>query len=164
MIFKDYNLVYPDRIEKGTLWVDHGIIHRINNDEIPAGEAVRDGAFGLYLSPGFIDIHLHGAGGADTMEATFEALNTISTTICQYGTTSFLPTTMTQSTDRIRQAVRAIKDHSFWSRGLRSSASTWKVPSSTALPWGPRIPLLLLSQPLPLFRPWWARMRTSSPR
>ena len=33
MIFKDYNLVYPDRIEKGTLWVDHGIIHRINNDE-----------------------------------------------------------------------------------------------------------------------------------
>ncbi len=119
MIFKDYNLVYPDRIEKGTLWVDHGIIHRINNDEIPAGEAVRDGAFGLYLSPGFIDIHLHGAGGADTMEATFEALNTISTTICQYGTTSFLPTTMTQSTDRIRQAVRAIKDHSFLVEGAQ---------------------------------------------
>lgn len=119
MIFKDFNLIYPDRIEKGTLRVDHGILHRINNDEIPVGEPIRDGAFSLYLAPGFIDVHLHGAGGADTMAATFEALNTISTTICQYGTTSFLPTTMTESPDRIRQAVRAIKDHSLRVEGAQ---------------------------------------------
>lgn len=119
MIFKDFNLIYPDRVEKGSLRVDHGIIKRINNDEIEDHEQVRDGAFSRYLSPGFIDVHIHGAGGADTMEGTFEALDTISTTICQHGTTSFLPTTMTQSGDAIRQAVRAVKDNLFRVRGAQ---------------------------------------------
>ena len=56
-------------------------------------------AKGLSLSPGFIDVHIHGAGGHDTMDGTFEAINEISKTICKYGTTSFTPTTMTMSTD-----------------------------------------------------------------
>ncbi len=113
MIFKDFHLIYPDRIEKGTLRVDHGIIQRISNDAISDHEDVRDGEFGLYLAPGFIDVHVHGAGGADTMEGTSEAFDTISSSLAKTGTTAFLPTTMTGPADQIRQAVRAAKDSSF---------------------------------------------------
>jgi len=68
-------------------------------------------AKGNYVSAGFIDIHIHGSGGADTMDSTFEALNTISTTILQSGTTSFLATTMTMSKKRIYEALESIKEY-----------------------------------------------------
>lgn len=55
--------------------------------------------------PGFIDIHIHGAGGSDAMDGTKEALDTISQTLPEEGTTSFLATTMTQSKKAIEQAV-----------------------------------------------------------
>lgn len=64
---------------------------------------------GNYLSPGFIDLHIHGASGFDTMDATKEAIDTISKSICKYGTTSFLPTTMTMPKDRIINALENIK-------------------------------------------------------
>lgn len=50
-----------------------------------------------YALPGFIDIHIHGAGGADTMDATFTALDTMANVLPEEGTTSFLATTITQS-------------------------------------------------------------------
>lgn len=119
MIFKDFNIIFLDRIEKGTIRVENGLIHQIGNHEIQSSDEVRDGGLGLYLSPGFIDVHIHGAGGADTMEGTFEALNTISKTICRHGTTAFLPTTMTQHPDLVRQAVRAVKDNHFRVEGAQ---------------------------------------------
>ncbi|MGM9926654.1 MAG: N-acetylglucosamine-6-phosphate deacetylase [Bacillus sp. (in: firmicutes)] len=61
---------------------------------------------GTKLIPGFIDVHIHGAGGADTMDGTPEALQTMAKTLPQEGTTSFLATTMTQSQDNIVQALR----------------------------------------------------------
>lgn len=67
-------------------------------------------AKGKYVSPGFIDIHIHGSGGYDTMDATMEALNVISTTIAQNGVTAFLPTTMTMDTACIYKALDGIRD------------------------------------------------------
>lgn len=58
------------------------------------------------ISPGFIDIHIHGAGGADTMDGTTEALSTMATTLPAEGTTSFLATTITQEKDAIEQALK----------------------------------------------------------
>ena len=68
-------------------------------------------AKGNYVSPGFIDLHIHGSGGADAMDATPEALETISSTLLQTGTTSFLATTMTMSTEAIRNALHNIQKH-----------------------------------------------------
>jgi len=65
-------------------------------------------AKGLYLSSGFIDLHIHGSNGADTMDATKEALNTISKSLIKSGVTSFLATTMTCSDKRIRRALENI--------------------------------------------------------
>ncbi|WP_423408187.1 N-acetylglucosamine-6-phosphate deacetylase [Heyndrickxia sp. MSNUG] len=61
--------------------------------------------------PGFIDVHIHGAGGADTMDATTEALDTMSSILPQEGTTSFLATTITQDQDEILKALRNAADY-----------------------------------------------------
>ncbi|MBU3144172.1 N-acetylglucosamine-6-phosphate deacetylase [Clostridium sp. CF012] len=67
-------------------------------------------AEGKYVSPGFIDIHIHGSGGYDTMDATSEALRVISTTIAANGVTAYLPTTMTMDSDSIYNALDAIRE------------------------------------------------------
>ena len=59
------------------------------------------------LVPGFIDEHIHGAGGSDAMDATNEALQTISEYLAMEGTTGFLATTMTQSKENINNALKA---------------------------------------------------------
>ncbi len=51
-------------------------------------------AQGRILAPGLIDVHIQGAGGADTLDATPEALSTISRTCARFGVTSFLATTV----------------------------------------------------------------------
>jgi N-acetylglucosamine-6-phosphate deacetylase len=71
------------------------------------GKEVID-AQGNYLSPGFIDIHIHGSGGADVMDATPHALETISSSLLQTGTTSFLATTMTMSQKEIDAALHNV--------------------------------------------------------
>ncbi len=68
-------------------------------------------AEGAYVSPGFIDMHVHGSGGADVMDATPEALKTISRTLSQTGTTAFLATTMTMSQASIVHALENVRKH-----------------------------------------------------
>ena len=55
--------------------------------------------------PGFIDVHIHGVNGADTMDATEEALDTIVSALPKEGTTSFLATTITQERKQIEKAL-----------------------------------------------------------
>jgi len=83
-----------------------GIVSEIGREVVEVIDAK-----GAYVSPGFIDIHIHGAGGADVMDATPEALRTISSTLLQTGTTAFLPTTMTMSTEAIDNALQNIKQY-----------------------------------------------------
>lgn len=61
--------------------------------------------------PGFIDQHIHGAGGADAMDGTTDALATIANTIAAEGTTTFLATTMTQSPENILRAMAAVRNY-----------------------------------------------------
>lgn len=65
---------------------------------------------GAVVLPGFIDPHIHGAGGADAMDGTAAALATISETVAREGTTSFLTTTMTESGEAILRALTAVRD------------------------------------------------------
>ena len=60
--------------------------------------------------PGFIDEHIHGAGGADAMDGSVEALQTVSEYLAREGTTGFLATTMTQSPENITKALSAVKE------------------------------------------------------
>src|SRR5258708_35586669 len=58
--------------------------------------------------PGFIDVHIHGAGGHDVMEGTGAALRSITRKVSEYGTTSLVATTVTASTDETLRAVEGI--------------------------------------------------------
>lgn len=60
-----------------------------------------------YILPGFIDLHVHGGGGRDTMEGG-DAVHTIARTHARHGTTSMLATTMTAPPDDIDVALKAI--------------------------------------------------------
>ena len=61
--------------------------------------------------PGFVDQHIHGAGGSDGMDGTVQDVAIIANTIASEGTTSFLVTTMTQSPENITKALQAVKEY-----------------------------------------------------
>ncbi|WP_300902547.1 N-acetylglucosamine-6-phosphate deacetylase [uncultured Clostridium sp.] len=107
MLLKNCNIIFLDKIENGSLLIENNVIKEINPSEV--NDTTIIDCKGLFVSPGFIDIHIHGAGGHDTMDGTFEAINEISKTICKYGTTSFTPTTMTMSKEDILKSMMAIK-------------------------------------------------------
>ena len=61
--------------------------------------------------PGFVDQHVHGAGGSDGMDGTVEDISIIANTLAAEGTTTFLVTTMTQSKENITKALQAVKEY-----------------------------------------------------
>ena len=50
-----------------------------------------------HIVPGFIDLHVHGGGGADVMDGEYEAIKQVAATHSRFGTTAFLPTTLTMT-------------------------------------------------------------------
>ena len=108
MLIKNCNIIYLDRIENGSVLIEDGKIKEINPSNVDATDVID--ANGLYLSPGFIDVHIHGAGGHDTMDGTYEAINEISKVIVKHGTTAFTPTTMTVAVENIRKSMEVIKE------------------------------------------------------
>ncbi len=102
-ILKGYNLLYMKEVIA-------------ISKELPIWAETID-AKGAYLSAGFIDLHIHGSKGADVMDATPHALETISASLLSTGTTSFLATTMTMSEKKIVLALENIKNYNVKNRG-----------------------------------------------
>ena len=88
----------PDGIVQGVLVIENGKIREIS-ESVPAGAGTIDAA-GAYVSPGFIDMHTHGAGGSDFMDCTVEAYLKAARMHAVHGTTLLFPTTLT-STDEL---------------------------------------------------------------
>jgi N-acetylglucosamine-6-phosphate deacetylase len=88
-------IITPRRIFKnGSLLVNHGKITAIAENNIDTESDTVIDAGGKYLSPGFIDIHVHGGGGHDFMDNTVTAYLEIAKLHASHGTTSFTPTTL----------------------------------------------------------------------
>jgi N-acetylglucosamine-6-phosphate deacetylase len=109
MIFTNARLMFPDRIADGlSLCVEAGKIVALEHEISIAGQEAIDLA-GNFLAPGFVDLHVHGAVGRDTMEGTTDAFHAI----CQYhaggGTTSLLLTTVTAPLDEVVRVLVAIE-------------------------------------------------------
>lgn len=89
------NIITPAGvIKQGTLVLANGKIAAVSAENIAVANAVEIDAQGHYVSPGFIDMHVHGGGGHDFMDNTLEAFLTIAKTHAQYGTTALMPTTL----------------------------------------------------------------------
>jgi len=112
LVFKNARIITPMRvIDNGVLIVSDGKVSNVGSEDkikIPENAKVIDAA-GKYLAPGFIDIHLHGGGGADTMDATEEAMEKISVAHAKGGATSIVPTTTSAPMDDIIKAVKVIE-------------------------------------------------------
>ncbi len=78
------------------------------DSEIPP-EAERIDAGGLYIAPGFIDLHVHGGAGADFMDATVEDVATVMEYHAAHGATSLAPSTCAGTLEEILSAIDAIE-------------------------------------------------------
>ena len=116
--FVNAALIYPDRIEQGFVTVEGHKIQAAGTGfpQVNRGDQVFD-LRGKYLSPGFVEIHSHGAGGCDFMDGTAEAVITAARTHLQHGTTTLFPTTLAarreeifNSIDGLRSARRIMTD------------------------------------------------------
>jgi N-acetylglucosamine-6-phosphate deacetylase len=105
---KIYNgkIITPCRIiPNGCILITGGIISRVAEGNIEFPEALEIDAAGDYISPGFIDIHVHGGGGYDFMDGTEEAFLKIAATHAKNGTTAMLPTTLTSDKENLLQTL-----------------------------------------------------------
>lgn len=95
-------IITPFRIlQGGTVIISGDKIEKIAEGDVPEPECEVIDAKGKYISPGFIDIHVHGGGGHDFMDGTVDAFLKIAETHARYGTTAMLPTTLTAETDEL---------------------------------------------------------------
>ena len=109
---KIYNgkIVTPFKIiTGGCVLVTGDTITDVSEKDIEASDATEINAEGKYVAPGFIDIHVHGGGGYDFMDATETAFLTIAETHAQYGTTAMLPTTLTSTKELLLQTLDAFE-------------------------------------------------------
>ena len=83
--------------------VENGRIKSFSKEKPEAYEDLGD-----IIAPGLVDTHIHGYRGEDIMNAKPGALNIISEGLLETGVTSFLPTTLTDSTERLNEACRIV--------------------------------------------------------
>jgi N-acetylglucosamine-6-phosphate deacetylase len=93
--FTNGNIILKDRILLGgAVILENDRIDQVLSERgnLPANLDIID-LHGQYLSPGFVDLHVHGGSGADFMDGTDEAFQTVCAAHARHGTTSLLPTT-----------------------------------------------------------------------
>ena len=96
------HLITPSRIiPNGSILVEDGIISAVEDHDFEMPGVINLDAGGRYISPGFIDIHVHGGGGHDFMDNTVEAFLEIAKLHARFGTTAMFPTTLTGPTEDI---------------------------------------------------------------
>src|SRR5438874_528468 len=110
MILTNARLIFRDGIREGLeLVVEKGRISAIRERSRARANEVLD-LHGNYLAAGFIDLHVHGALGRDSMEASAEAFQAICDYHASGGTTSLLLTTATAPLDRITDVLNVVRD------------------------------------------------------
>lgn len=116
---KNGKVILPDSIlENMVLAYDEKICGFTTVDEIPANAEVID-ANGGYVSPGLVDIHIHGYLGEDTSDGKADGIFKMANGVIKNGVTSFCPTTMTVSMDEINTALNVV-------RSLKEKSKSWE--------------------------------------
>src|SRR5436190_13813466 len=108
MQFTNAQIILPDKIERGSLLLRNGRIGTVQRGGKKAKAAAID-LKGGYLAPGFIDLHIHGGMGRDTMEASPDAFRAVTEFHLRGGTTSIALTTVTATESEILRVLEAAK-------------------------------------------------------
>jgi N-acetylglucosamine-6-phosphate deacetylase len=112
VVFINATILTPIRqIDHGAIKVEAGLIKEfgpVSTIKIPDQARVID-LHGAYISPGFIDLHLHGAWGGDVMAGSVQDLTKMSQGLIKTGVTAFMPTTLSGSLSNITKAVENIQ-------------------------------------------------------
>lgn len=106
-LIENIRLVQQDgSLADGAIEIEDGKISAVSMEPLTAYTGERFDGGGAVAMPGFIDIHIHGAQGADFMDDDPTAAAVIAKALPAEGTTAFLATTLTHSPERIAQAIR----------------------------------------------------------
>jgi N-acetylglucosamine-6-phosphate deacetylase len=103
-------LTPTSEITNAGILIREGVIEELGLREgmrLPVG-AQEISAIGKTAIPGFVDVHIHGAGGRDVMEGSADALASVTKTVARHGTTSMVATTVTASPDDTIRSVEGI--------------------------------------------------------
>ena len=112
-------IILPDRIvDDGVLLFDTAIRGIVSEAEAASLCSEIYDAKGNYVSPGFVDVHVHAYLGEDASDGSSNGIRTISEGILKNGVTSYCPTTMTVSLDEIRASFEVC-------RSLKEESRTW---------------------------------------
>ncbi len=108
MLIHNIQIALPDgSAMEGVIMVENGKITSVSNAAPQDFPGMRIDGQNCLALPGFIDIHIHGADGADFMDGSMESFERIANALPKEGTTSFLATTLTQSDEAIVNTINA---------------------------------------------------------
>ena len=113
ILLHNCRVVLLDRTaETSSLLIENGriarIIHPDSNQSVQADSVID--LDGLTLFPGFVDVHIHGAKGVDTMEASADDLRRVSAFLARNGVTAWMPTLVPASDEQYELSIRAIDE------------------------------------------------------
>ena len=107
-VIKGGNVVLYDEIAENTdILIENGKILKLGKNLTAEKEI---DATGKYVFPGFVDVHVHGGGGADFMDATVDAFETAVSTHLKHGTTTIVPTAMSATESDLADFLNCFKD------------------------------------------------------
>lgn len=111
MLIQNARILTPHGFTVGNIFIENGIIQSIDKHlpDVDEQTKIYDAKFKMVL-PGFIDIHTHGANGLDVNTATTEDYEVLNNFFASQGTTSYLPTVITDSKETMLSALTAIAE------------------------------------------------------
>ncbi len=107
--YKNTKVIFPDKIRDCVVVTDGKKIVDICNTFDPSENDTVTDCKGLYLSPGFIDIHVHGGGTKSAMSENYQDIIDMANAHRNFGTTSIVPTTLAAPIEQLKKVTLSIK-------------------------------------------------------
>jgi N-acetylglucosamine-6-phosphate deacetylase len=110
LLLRNARVILPERVlDRASVLIESGKVAKITSvDSTSTASSDLIDLDGFVLSPGFIDVHIHGAAGIDTMEASAQQLVELARFLATQGVTGWLPTFVPASDDNYATSINAI--------------------------------------------------------
>ena len=104
---KNGRLITPAGIAEKSLYIKNGKIIDITEKELKSDKEID--ADGKYVAPGFIDIHVHGGGGHEFVDGSYEAIKEAANIHARHGTTTIYPTISAYDNEKTEKTLDALR-------------------------------------------------------